>query len=81
MYAIIYENKNHPHNNAIKAILQKHGVTFTSTIIGEDLINEEVSSLYPAFQGNTVVAIDGAFVGGIDEVRHWAATQPTFLAE
>ena len=80
MYGVLYSKKNCTKVAQMRNILKSHGVSFTEAVIGDDVITEDVAALYPQFNENTVVAINGAFVGGYSELLGWAKHRPTYLA-
>lgn len=78
--AVIYTDLNCNNNYLIKTLLRNNNISYVETIVGQDIIKENVQSLFPNYSGSTVVAINGTFVGGLNELTEWLRSQPTFLA-
>ena len=80
--AIVYSRKSDNNGAAIKALLQTSGIPYTEAVVGSDIIQEDVNSLFPAANGNeSIVAVNGRYVGNYGALREWLNTRPTFLAE
>lgn len=79
-YGVLYTKQGCPQAAAMRNLLRETGVSFTEAVIGEDILNEELTSLCPRYNGGSIVAVDGSFVGGYRELVEWAKHRPTYLA-
>lgn len=79
-YGVLYTKQGCPQAAAMRNLMRETGVSFTEAVIGEDILNEELTSLCPRYNGSSVAAVDGVFVGGYRELVEWAKHRPSYLA-
>ena len=81
MNAVIYSRLNCPYVGSIKSLLSHNGISFYESIIGIDVVQEAVEDLFPGFAATTLVAIDGQWIGGYNELKEYFRNRPQLLID
>lgn len=81
MNAVIYSKQGCFQCNEAKTFMRQNGIAFAEVVIGQDIIQEEFSQIYPNETSVPLIIIDGAKVGGYSDLKEWYNNRPQFLAE
>lgn len=80
MQALIFTKKDCPYCVRAKALLATKNVSFTESVIGEDMLRETFMEMYPNQRTVPLILIDGQQVGGYDQLVEYFNNKPQFLA-
>lgn len=74
MQATIYSNISCAQCDAAKQLLKSRNIPYYDLLIGRDVTREEVVRQFPNVRQVPIVLIDGAFIGGANELRTYLST-------
>ena len=81
MSIVLYSKRNCNYCTKAKALLTAKGATYIEVNIGEDIMKEDFTSLFPNVQTVPFVLIDGKPIGGYVALVEYYANQKEFLTE
>lgn len=80
MNVLVYTKKDCPSCIKAKSLLNIKGITFKESVIGEDILREDFTATFPEVRTAPFIIIDGAKVGGYEQLREYLDNKPEFLA-
>ncbi len=81
MNTVVYSKTNCPYCVKAKALLTAKGMIYTEVNVGEDIMKEDFTSLFPNVQTVPFILIDGKEIGGYVALVEYFNNQKEFLVE
>jgi glutaredoxin len=80
MNVLVYTKKDCSSCVKAKSLLNLRGISFRESVIGEDILREDFTTMFPEVRMAPFVIIDGVKVGGFEQLREYLDNRPEFLA-
>lgn len=77
---LIYSKPSCAFCDKAKTFLRMKNIEFTESVLGEDILTEDFTSLFPEVRTVPFVVIDGVKIGGYDKLVEWVERRPEYLA-
>lgn len=81
MNVLMYTKRNCSFCDKAKMLLNIKGVSYTESVIGEDILREDFMATFPNVLSVPFILIDGTKVGGYEQLREYFDNKPTFIQD
>lgn len=81
MNIVVYTKPDCPYCVKAKSLLALKNVTYTESVLGEDITRADFMMRYPGVKSVPHAVVDGNSIGGYDKLNEWLSTSHiNFLA-